>query len=195
MIQWAGGEPKLMALARASTTRANVPSTSSRIPGRSCTTRASPITNGATVTTPIASEANQFSQVVRIGASEPCNRMKPAVPPSPEIAVPTAVARKRPSTRRELSRLNTEPKWYSISHAMIMASPALHRANTIALPTFRSPNRLAVTVAATTPTATGNRAPGPSAINNPEAIPAAGQNTATPSGSVSSARLNRAARK
>ncbi len=72
--------------------------------------------------------------------------------------------------------------------------PALHSANTLVLARFRSPNRLAAKVAATTPNATGHRAPGPSATNIPEAIPAAGQNTATPSG-VSSARLNCAARK
>ena len=104
------GAPKLIALTKASTTSADIPCTSSDFPGRSCRVRASPMTIGATVTTPIASEANQFSQVIRIGASEACNRMKPAVPPIPEIAVPTAVARNRPSTRRELSKLNPEPK-------------------------------------------------------------------------------------
>jgi hypothetical protein len=50
-------------------------------------------------------------------------------------------------------------------------------------------------VAAIAPITTGHRARGPSAISNPAATPAAGQNTATPSGFVSSARASRAARK
>jgi hypothetical protein len=48
-------------------------------------------------------------------------------------------------------------------------------------------------VATIVPVATATRALGPSAINAPAATPAAGQNTATPSG-VSSARLSFAAR-
>jgi hypothetical protein len=50
-------------------------------------------------------------------------------------------------------------------------------------------------VAIATPTATGSRALDPSAISVPEAMPAAGQKTATPSGFVSSAKLSCAARK
>jgi hypothetical protein len=50
-------------------------------------------------------------------------------------------------------------------------------------------------VAPIAPTATGHRALGPSAIRVPAATPAAGQNTATPSGLVNSRRLSRAARK
>ena len=48
-------------------------------------------------------------------------------------------------------------------------------------------------VAAIVPTTTANRALGPTTINVPAAIPAAGQNTATPSG-VSRERLSFAAR-
>ncbi len=48
-------------------------------------------------------------------------------------------------------------------------------------------------VATIVPTTTAHRARGPSAINAPAAMPAAGQNTATPSG-VSRARLSLAAR-
>src|SRR5262245_22682522 len=59
----------------------------------------------------------------------------------------------------------------------------------------RSPNKLARMVATAAPAATGNRAPGPSAIRAPAAIPEAGQNTATPSGLVNKRRLSRAARK
>ena len=46
-------------------------------------------------------------------------------------------------------------------------------------------------VAIMVPATTGQRAGGPNAISVPAAIPAAGQNTATPSG-VSRARLSRA---
>ena len=60
---------------------------------------------------------------------------------------------------------------------------------------FLSPARLATTVAPITPATTGMRAAGPSATSTPAEIPAAGQNTATPSRSVSRKRLTRAARK
>ena len=57
------------------------------------------------------------------------------------------------------------------------------------LGTFRSPSRLATMVATIVPATTAHRAGGPNAISVPAAMPAAGQNTATPSG-VSSARLS-----
>ena len=53
---------------------------------------------------------------------------------------------------------------------------------------FRSPSILATMVATIVPAATAHRAEGPKAINVPAATPAAGQNTATPSG-VSRERL------
>ena len=72
---------------------------------------------------------------------------------------------------------------------------ALAKAKTVVLARLRSPSRLAAKVAATTPMTTGHRAVGPSATRNPEATPAAGQNTAMPSVLSSKARLRRAARK
>ena len=75
------------------------------------------------------------------------------------------------------------------------ASPALHKAKVAAPAKVLSPNRLAAIVAAAAPIATGHLARGPSAIRTPAATPEAGQNTATPSGFVSSERLSRAARK
>jgi hypothetical protein len=54
---------------------------------------------------------------------------------------------------------------------------------------------LATIVADITPTTTGHRAAEPTPIKMPDATPAAGQNTATPSAFTSKARLNRAARK
>ena len=79
--------------------------------------------------------------------------------------------------------------------ATMTASPALQTAKMPALQRLRSPRRLAAIVAAIAPIITGHRAVGPTAMSTPEATPAAGQNTATPSGLVRSARLSRAARK
>ena len=73
--------------------------------------------------------------------------------------------------------------------------PALATAKTVVLARLRSPSRLAAKVAATTPMTTGHRTVGPNATRNPEATPAAGQNTAMPSVLSSKARLRRAARK
>ena len=50
-------------------------------------------------------------------------------------------------------------------------------------------------VATTTPIATGARASRPNAMSTPAAMPDAGQNTATPSNSVSRCRPSRAAKK
>ena len=83
----------------ASTTRVNVPSASSHLFGGSRRRPPSPISNGATVMTPSASETNQFNQVISIGVPELWNSANPAVPPIPETAVPIATARKRLSAR------------------------------------------------------------------------------------------------
>jgi len=140
---------------------------------------------GATVMMPSPSEANQLYQVVSGGATDPCRKMKPAVPPSPDTAVPTMVATSRPSTRRTLPRSKTGPKKRPMSHATSTASPALQTAKTMALHMLRSPSMLATTVAPIAPAMTGSRAPAPRLISTPAEMPAAGQNTATPSGSVS----------
>jgi hypothetical protein len=57
--------------------------------GGARTAAASPITSGATVTMPTASDANQFCQVAKIDAVPAWNRAKPSVPPIPETAVAT----------------------------------------------------------------------------------------------------------
>src|SRR6476619_6752233 len=82
-----------------------------------------------------------------------------------------------------------------MSPAAMTGLPALATAKAVVLARLRSPSRLAAKVAATTPMTTGHRAVGPSATRNPEATPAAGQNTAMPSVLSSKARLRRAARK
>src|ERR1700721_719324 len=54
-------------LTRASAATAKAPSTNSVSEGRSCEAAASSISNGATVIIPSPSDANQCSQVVKIG--------------------------------------------------------------------------------------------------------------------------------
>src|SRR4051794_9569415 len=113
----------------------------------------------------------------------------------PDNAVATIAAATSPNTRVIDSRRNREPKKRWTMSATTSASPALHSANTSAVQALRSPSKLATMVAAIVPTMTGSRTFGPSAINTPDETPAAGQNTATPSGREMSARLRRAARK
>jgi hypothetical protein len=60
---------------------------------------------------------------------------------------------------------------------------------------FLSPNRFATIVASITPRATGKREAEPRAMTRPEAMPAAGQKTATPFDGVVKARLRWAAQK
>jgi hypothetical protein len=78
---------------------------------------------------------------------------------------------------------------------MMTVSPAFAKAKNTELQILRSLSKLATIVAAITPTTTFHRAAGPRAIKIPEATPAAGQNTATPSTGPSNARLSRAAKK
>src|SRR5215468_11074492 len=62
-----------------------------------------------------------------------------------------------------------------------MASPTLHKAKPEETQMFRSFIRLAMTVAAITPAATGNRASRPRAIRAPADTPPASQKKARPS--------------
>src|SRR5688500_4242551 len=82
-----------------------------------------------------------------------------------------------------------------MSPAAMTGLPALATAKAVVLARLRSPSRLAAKVAATTPMTTGHRTVGPNATRIPEATPAAGQNTATPSVLSIRTRLRRAARK
>ena len=56
---------------------------------------ASSITSGATITMPMASDANQCCQVVSISADGPENNRYVTAPPTPETAVPTIAASKQ----------------------------------------------------------------------------------------------------
>src|SRR5436190_9201339 len=74
----------------ATSTRA--PSTASFGGGGLRTAAPIPISNGATVTMPSASDASQCSQVVKNAVVEPWNNLNPRVPPIPETAHAMAAA-------------------------------------------------------------------------------------------------------
>ena len=96
----------------------------------------------------------------------------------------TAVS-SNPKTLWRRSRLKRVPNRRSIMAATRMASPTLDNAKMAAATKLRSPNILATIDAVAAPIDTAHREPRPSAINAPAATPLAGQNTATPSGSLS----------
>src|SRR5436305_9320488 len=79
--------------------------------------------------------------------------------------------------------------------ARMRGPPAFATAKNAVLAKLRSPSRLAAKVAATTPMTTGHRTAEPNATRKPEATPAAGQNTATPSVLSTRERLRCATRK
>ena len=109
VVQGSGGRAMTMTLRTMSDASATRPSMVSRRAGGSRAAEASPITSGAIVTMPSASDANQFCQVANIDVA-PWNKAKPRVPPIPETAVATIAAPSRPSTWRSRSRLKGEPK-------------------------------------------------------------------------------------
>src|SRR5215471_10163736 len=112
-----GGSETMMIVITANAISATTPSMISLRGGGSRKASATPITSGATVMMPTASDANQCCQVVQIGAVGLWNNLYATVPPIPEAAVATTAAASRPSTLRSLPRLKSEPKWRSISHA------------------------------------------------------------------------------
>src|SRR5215208_1860751 len=113
----------------------------------------------------------------------------------PERLVPAMVAANSASTLRSSFNSNGEPQKRWIRPATMTASPAFATAENTEFQMLRSLSKLAAIVAATTPTTTVHRAAEPRAIKIPEATPAAGQNTATPSTGSSNARLSRACAK
>src|SRR5215469_910830 len=112
----------------------------------------------------------------------PWNHTNPVVPTTPETAVPAIVAANSPITRGSVLSSNREPNARAISPATMAASTAFATAEKPAFQMLRPPRRFAPMVAAITPTRTGQRPRGPATIRAPEAMPAAGQNTATPLG-------------
>src|SRR5262249_7187924 len=180
----------------ASATSATAPSISSLRGGGCRTAAARPITRGATMTMPIASDANQCAQVLSNDADGPFNNLYVAVPPIPETAVPTIAARNKPRTWRTRSMLKSAPKYHLINQAVITASTALLRPKAVPAQSGSAINSWVAIVAAVTPTATGHPARRrPSAMRTPDETPAAGQKTATPAGFKTRPTLSRAARK
>ena len=90
--QWYVDDPKAITLTTASATSVNVPSINSHLSGQSRRRLPSPITNGATMMMPRASEASQLSQMVKTGASDLWNKMKPTVATAPDSAGPMTAA-------------------------------------------------------------------------------------------------------
>src|SRR5262245_11208671 len=172
-----------------------VPSTSSRHDGQSRAVAAIPISSGAIVTKPIASDTNQTFQTSRNAAVEGPNSFIASEAPAAAVAVAATAAARNPKTRRRLSRSKAGPNQRAISHDPARASPALHRPNAKAATRLLSTRTLAATVATITPAATGTRAQVPSAISVPAATPEAGQKTATRSPVVRRPSPSRAARK
>ena len=110
VVQGSHGTATATTLRMMSAASALRPSSVSLDPGGSRAAEASPITRGAVVTMPSASDANQFCQVSNAEVVAPCNKTNPRVPPIPEMAVATIAAASSPSTCRSRSRLNGEPK-------------------------------------------------------------------------------------
>ena len=110
VVQGSIGNAIAMTLMTTSNASAVRPSIVSLGLGGSRAAEASPITSGAIVTMPSASEANQFCQVLKAEVVSPCNKTNPRVPPIPETAAATAAAPSRPRTWRNRSRLKGQPK-------------------------------------------------------------------------------------
>src|SRR6266446_9767843 len=87
-----GGSKTTMTVIAPNTTSATTPSMISLRGGGSRTASARPMTIGATVMMPTASDANQCCQVVQTGAVGVWNNLKATVPPIPEAAVATTAA-------------------------------------------------------------------------------------------------------
>src|SRR5262252_9385512 len=100
--------------------------------------------------------------------------------PAAAMADPAALAAKNPSTRWTSSSLKVLPNQYSSSQAVKRDRPALMQPKAMASQGLLPIRTLQATVPRTTAAATGRRAFGPKAISAPTAMPAAGQNTATP---------------
>ena len=172
------------------------PSTASFGGGGLRTAAPIPISSGATVTMPSASDANQCCQMVKLGAVENVEQLEPQSSNRPRRwRIARTAAASNPRTWRSRSRLKPEPNWRSIRPAASNASPALHKAKVTAPAKVLSPNRLATIVAAPLRLRLAIWHRGPSAIRAPAATPEAGQKTATPSGFVSRERPSRAPRK
>jgi hypothetical protein len=110
VVQGSGGRAMTMTLMTRSDAKATRPSMVSLAGGGSRAAETRPITSGAIVTMPSASDANQFCQMSKIDAFPPWKKTNPRAPPTPEMAVAVIAAPTRPSMWRSRSRLKGEPK-------------------------------------------------------------------------------------
>src|SRR3974390_553740 len=95
-----GSKKITVAVIAASAASATVPSVSSLRGGGSCRAAMNPITSGATMTTPTATDANQCGQTVKIGADGPSSNLDATAAPNDDIIHATTVAIIRPKTLR-----------------------------------------------------------------------------------------------
>src|SRR5215470_16232644 len=153
----------------------------------------SPISSGATVTTPSVDAANQRPHTWR-GDAVDLTKLKATTAAVAATADPTAVAVKNPSTRRTSSSLNVLPKHCSSSHAVRRVCTVLRTPTAMASHALRPIVRLHTMDARKTAAATDRRALGPKAINAPTEMPEAGQKIANP-GSTRRTKPSRPARK
>src|SRR5215467_3213870 len=153
----------------------------------------SPISSGATMTTPSEDAANQRPHTWR-GGTVGLIRLMAATAPAAAMADPTAVAAKNHRTRRTSSRLNVLPNHRSSSQAVTRVCTVLRKPKAMESHAFRPIERPHTVDATKTATATGRRALGPKAINTPAEMPEAGQKTAMP-GSTRRTKPSRPARK
>ncbi len=187
---------KTTTLKAPSSASAHPPSISSRRERRSLASWCSPISSGATAMMPVAPAVAQTRQASIAGTGACSSRFMARAAPAAAAAAPTQAAARKPNTRCRLSSRNGgEAAQRLTSHAVSSASAALHRPKAKAPARLLPASILAATDAATTPVATGTEARRPSAMSAPAATPEAGQNTATPSASLTRARPRRAARK
>src|SRR5262249_29479976 len=138
-------------------------------------------------------DANQSRQRSS-GDAPACTQLMTSAAPAAATAAPIALAAKKPRTWKMSSSLNSRPNQRSSSQAVSSACPALTKPKTRESEATLPIATLARMVAIATAAATGKRAVGPNTIKAPTAMPAAGQNTATP-GLVIKIKPRRAATK
>src|SRR5262249_4341041 len=130
-----------------------------------------------------ANQSRHMLKRIAVGSNKPMATIATVA----ATTAPIALDIRKPSTWRTSSSLKTSPNQRLISQAVIRGWAALARlkgrASQGLLPIMRLHSiRLHAIVAVTTAAVTGKRAGDPSVIRTPVASPAAGENTANPSG-------------
>ena len=185
----------LVAVKTAINTITTLPSRISRIGGRVRITCPSVIRKGANTMMPTASDSHHAAQISKNDAVGLATTLIVAEARTAIVAALTPAATKNHAVARKSLNSKCGPNRASIIQANNSASPALHRPNTTAMTSLRSPSRLAATVAANTPMPIAPRQRLPRKIKAPAANPDAGQKIATLCGCAISASPTRAAAK